>query len=503
MDSNDYCRYVRPYAGTQLRLLKLDYELVSGRGDWLVAEQDGKTFEVLDLLGGFGANLLGHNHPDIVSTAQEFLTRNSVQQAQLSLRKGAAQLGARISQLCEPLLGEDVVVHLSSTGSEAVEVALKNSLLKFEEKIVAWRSAWNGVEDQIKARLLKASEEVPAATDEWLKTQEAKAREFVIGKLSRSYHGRTLSAIAASDSALAKYLPKSAATADTLKMPADNPEQILRLGREMAVQMPFPSFRHGIVSVEWRNISRLAAIIVEPIQGEGGIFPLAHEVSTALNLLAEETGAILIADEIQCGLGRSGKFFASELVNLKPGVILFGKSLGGGIGKVAASAFSKSSYHKILGRFGSTFAEDEFSCRLALKSLDILTEKGVLERVQESGKELRQTIDALGAKQADVISEVRGSGLMLGDRIPFTRGQPIGNAEAFSRKWAHGLLDRELFASPPSHSRGPIPFACQHDPARAFHFLRFEVERTDIGGNSGSLSGVARRRFRLSDQPSA
>jgi predicted acetylornithine/succinylornithine family transaminase len=160
-----------------------------------------------------------------------------------------------------------------------------------------------------------------------------------------------------------------------------------------------------------------AAIIVEPIQGEGGIRPLSPAYAGALNDVSRRTGALIIADEVQSGLGRSGHAFYSSVIGLKPHLMSLGKALGGGV-PVGAALLAEDVAAKIsYGDHGSTYGGNLLACRAALYFLDELT-GGLIAHVARVGQHVEQRLRALPSRQA-LVKEVRGAGLMWG--IELTR----------------------------------------------------------------------------------
>jgi len=159
-----------------------------------------------------------------------------------------------------------------------------------------------------------------------------------------------------------------------------------------------------------------AAIIVEPIQGEGGVRPLSQAMANAISHACQESGALLIADEVQCGLGRTGRAFHSATLGLKPDLMALGKALGAGV-PVGAAMFSAEVASKAaFGDHGSTYGGNLLACRAALVFLTELTERGLMEHVAEIGKHAQATLNALASRHSAVTS-VRGAGVMWGIEI--------------------------------------------------------------------------------------
>ncbi len=159
-----------------------------------------------------------------------------------------------------------------------------------------------------------------------------------------------------------------------------------------------------------------AAIILEPIQGEGGVRPLTKQFGAAVSEACARTGALLIADEVQCGLGRTGVPFVSPTLGISPDLMAIGKALGAGF-PVAAALFSDRVADAAQpGDHGSTYGGNALACRAALAFLEELIDRGLLDRVKAMGAVLERELHALAARVPRVV-EVRGAGLMWGLEI--------------------------------------------------------------------------------------
>ncbi|MFN7915794.1 MAG: aspartate aminotransferase family protein [Vicinamibacterales bacterium] len=159
--------------------------------------------------------------------------------------------------------------------------------------------------------------------------------------------------------------------------------------------------------------NKTAAIILEPIQGEGGVRPLTPAFAAAVNEASQKTGALIIADEVQSGCGRTGYPFYSAAIGLKPHLMALGKALGAGV-PVGATLVSSEVATKIMaGDHGTTYGGNLLACRAALTFIDELVSGGLLSHVGRMGRYFEQKLDALKAKHA-CIKEVRGAGVMRG-----------------------------------------------------------------------------------------
>ncbi len=158
---------------------------------------------------------------------------------------------------------------------------------------------------------------------------------------------------------------------------------------------------------------RVCALVLEPIQGEGGIHAVPEEVLLAARELCDRHDALLILDEIQCGLGRTGKFFAFQHCGIEPDIMTLAKSLAAGFPLGAILGSSKVAGSLKPGDHGTTFGGGPLACRLALEVLDIIEEDKLLPRVVNLGDYLAKGLRTL-ASQHPIMGEVRGRGLMIG-----------------------------------------------------------------------------------------
>ncbi len=179
-----------------------------------------------------------------------------------------------------------------------------------------------------------------------------------------------------------------------------------------------------------------AAILVEPVQGEGGINYASEDYLNRLRETADEYGLLLFLDEVQTGMGRSGKLFAYQWSDIEPDILSSAKGLGGGFPVGACLANDKCSAAMVAGTHGSTFGGNPMAMAAANAVLDVILEDGFLGHVVKMGAVLRNGLDAIAAKHADKVSDVRGLGLLMGIEI----SGDIVNGNVVKDLEAHGLL---------------------------------------------------------------
>jgi acetylornithine/N-succinyldiaminopimelate aminotransferase len=176
------------------------------------------------------------------------------------------------------------------------------------------------------------------------------------------------------------------------------------------------------------------AILIEPIQGEGGIRPVPNERLRALRALCDEHGLLLILDEVQSGVGRTGKFFAHEWAGIQPDIMAIAKAIGGGFPMGACLATAEAAKGMVHGTHGTTFGGNPLAMAVGNAVLDVVLEPSFLEAVRQNGLLLKQRLAELKDHHPAVVAEIRGEGLMLGLRLH------VPNADLVRASQAEGLL---------------------------------------------------------------
>lgn len=159
---------------------------------------------------------------------------------------------------------------------------------------------------------------------------------------------------------------------------------------------------------------RIAAIMVEPVQGEGGIRPLPDACLKGLRDLCDAHGILMILDEVQCGMGRTGKLFAHEWAGVTPDIMMVAKGIGGGFPLGAVLATENAASGMTAGTHGSTYGGNPLACAVGAKVMEIVADDVFLAEVNRKAGLMRQRLEGLVAAHPDVFEGVRGSGLMLG-----------------------------------------------------------------------------------------
>lgn len=184
-------------------------------------------------------------------------------------------------------------------------------------------------------------------------------------------------------------------------------------------QEGFAPLPDGFVHAEYNNLAsvkdmisdKTCAVMLEPVQGEGGIHPADMDFLRCLRTLCDENELLLIFDEVQCGMGRTGKFFAFQTYGIKPDIVTMAKSLGGGIPIGAMLASDEAAGGFAPGDHASTFGGNPLATAAACKAIDIISDPSFLQQVEESGRYLQECLNEISDKR---ITGIRGRGLMLG-----------------------------------------------------------------------------------------
>ncbi|MCC0081280.1 MAG: aspartate aminotransferase family protein [Rhodobacter sp.] len=178
----------------------------------------------------------------------------------------------------------------------------------------------------------------------------------------------------------------------------------------------------GFKTLPWGNMAAfeaamddtVCAVMVEPVQGEGGIRPMPEEDLRAIRAACDRTGALLILDEVQCGMGRTGKLFAHEWAGIAPDIMMVAKGIGGGFPLGAVLATENAASGMVAGTHGSTYGGNPLGCAVGLKVTEIVSDPDFLADVSRKAGLLRQKLEGLVAAHPDTFDSVRGMGLMLG-----------------------------------------------------------------------------------------
>ena len=178
----------------------------------------------------------------------------------------------------------------------------------------------------------------------------------------------------------------------------------------------------GFTQLKWGDHDALrtavtrdtCAVIIEPVQGEGGIRVVPDQCLKGLRDLCDETGTLLIFDEVQCGMGRTGRLFAHEWAGITPDIMMVAKGIGGGFPLGAVLATEDAACGMVAGTHGSTYGGNPLACAVGAKVVEIVTAPGFLDQVLAKGARLRQGLEGLVAAHPSVFEAVRGEGLILG-----------------------------------------------------------------------------------------
>ncbi len=179
-----------------------------------------------------------------------------------------------------------------------------------------------------------------------------------------------------------------------------------------------PGFKHltfgDLDGVTDAISDQTAAVLIEPVQGEGGIRPVPDAELKALRGICDEAGILLILDEVQCGVGRTGKLFAHEWAGITPDIMMVAKGIGGGFPLGAVLATENAASGMTAGTHGSTYGGNPLACAVGCAVMDEIANEDFLAEVNRKAALLRQKLEGLVASHPDVFDCVRGTGLMLG-----------------------------------------------------------------------------------------
>ena len=225
--------------------------------------------------------------------------------------------------------------------------------------------------------------------------------KFHIITFEGAFHGRTLATIAAGGQA--KYLEGFGPKAPGFD------------------QVPY----NDMAALKAAIGAETAAILIEPVQGEGGIRTFSNEFLREVRTLCDENNLLLILDEVQCGVGRTGKLFAHEWSGIKPDIMAVAKGIGGGFPMGACLATAEAASGMVAGTHGSTYGGNPLAMAVGNAVLDVVLADGFLEHVRDVALVFRQGLASLKDRFPTLIEEIRGEGLMLGIKAKIPSGDML------------------------------------------------------------------------------
>ena len=360
-----------------------DYPFVMSHGRGVeVWDVDGNRF--LDFVAGIAVCSTGHSHPSVVTAvtdaAQNFLHISSDYWHEHQIR-----LGERMAELAP--MGEPAMSFFSQSGTESVEGALKLA------RYVTGRSRFIG---------------------------------FLGG-----FHGRTMGSLSFTASKYTQQKGFFPTMPGVTHVPYPNNFRPLLAGEDQGAAVL--SYIEDVLFQSNVPPSEVAAILVEPIQGEGGYIVPPDGFLQGLRALCDRHGILLIFDEVQSGIGRTGKMFASQHWGVSPDIMTLAKGLGSGlpIGMVVAKRSIMSQWKR--GAHGNTYGGNPLCCAAALATLELVS-GGLMENAARMGEHFMSRLRELQSRHS-VIGEVRGKGLMIGMELV---------SDPVTRKPARELCDRVI-----------------------------------------------------------
>ncbi|MBD0690982.1 aspartate aminotransferase family protein [Streptomyces sp. CBMA123] len=421
-----------PFLRAQLETLGLAVEYVRAEGDTLYRRgEDGREIPVLDLVGGFGATILGHHHPEVTSLAQELLAAQVPVHAQFSLHPYAETVARRLNDILRRETGDPgpYLAVFANSGAEAVEAAVKHAELDRGLKAAALlerigesierarRAARDGAPLSPAAQRLADGGDFEALAAAVTAVNRARAEEPpVLLALSGSFHGKLIGSVQLTHNPAVRE-PFRALAAPCRFVPAEDPETLAAAIAEERRTVLGLALCGGAVDLVEHQLPRLCALLLEPVQGEGGVRPLTAGYAREVQRICAEADCPIVVDEVQSGMGRTGTFLASSAIGLRGDYYVLAKSLGGGIAKAAVTLVHHGRHRPEFELLhSSTFAKDAFSTLIAARTLDLLEADGgaLYRRAAERGERILKQLSGVRDDFKDVVVDVRGRGLMLG-----------------------------------------------------------------------------------------
>lgn len=349
------------------RLTKHVFE--DGKGSYITTD---KGVKLLDMTAGIGVLNVGHCHPKVSAAAAAQCMK--ITHAQVNIGFSAAQI-ALLKELVPILPHKSLdTVFLWNSGAEAVEAAVKLARAATKKQnIIVMQGSYHGRTNA---------------------TASMTRSKTVYGE----GHGPLMGGVFAT--AFPYY--------SQLGLPVDTPQEKL-------IELALLQMR--LTLQQQTAPSDTAAIILEPVLGEGGYVPAPPEFLHGLRQICDENNMLLIADEVQCGMGRTGRMWAVQESGVRPDILIFAKGIANGFPLSGIASRKELMDAQKPGSMGGTYAGNAVSCAAALATIKVFEEEKVLENTAARSKQIfsfLQNLKASGTKAGNLIEDIRGSGLMVG-----------------------------------------------------------------------------------------
>lgn len=393
--------------------IRCNYPCVIKRGEGAMIEDvDGNIF--LDWVGGIGVLNIGYSHPELVDAVKEQAGKYFHGMINIMTHEGYVELAEKMNQIV-PVKGEQKNTMFANSGAEADENAVKIA-----------------------------------------KSYTGRPNIIVF---SGAFHGRTMMTMA-----------MTSKKAYAVGM-GPFPDGVYRAEFPYLYRAPKGYSKEEAISYYIGKLNKVfeedspaeyvAAIVVEPVQGEGGFVPAPIEWVKAVRKICDEKGILLIADEVQCGFGRSGKMFVSNYwadAGCPPDIVTTAKSIAGGIPLSAVTARKEIFDGVTPGIIGGTFGGNALACAASLKLIEVMERDRLCDRSLEIAQKCRSVFNSWKDKY-EVVGDVRGIGCMLGIEFVKDKGSKEPNAELVSSVVAESANNGLLIESAGTYNN-VVRFLC-------------------------------------------
>lgn len=402
-DKSDLYKFSNPYMSELLESLKMDKVYIRGDADYLFYKNGETEQKVTDLVGGFGAGLLGHNHPRISEAMLRFTESGfPALNNQGSQYYYPGLLARELNRLFSRNTGKYFKVLFANSGTEATELALHHAYYEWRMKIEKIR------DEQLQLYGAVPQLDIAGIWDQNMQLIETATPSVLVS--DNCFHGYTSAARSLLNSkkqrdlfsGLLRIIPLHLSNSEEVWL-----RQASQFIRDNIIKLSFVKAVNGNYIIENIDYSTIIASIIEPVRGEGGIY----ETGTEMIRFLTEQSFPLISDEIQCGLGRTGQFPSCKSASY----YLLGKSLGGGIQKIAAVLIDDQRFKPVFSKYySSTFANGELAACIGLTTLQVIEDEKLPELAAKKGEKYLEKLREIVQLFPDIIESVNGAGLMIG-----------------------------------------------------------------------------------------